>query len=371
MTPPSKSGTSPAIAVRTAPHAAPTARVDLGLAFGRYTLALPRDARARLALGWLALGIAALAASGVLAVLLVLSRTPGLARLFPVADFFHAALVAHVDLSVLVWFLAFSGVLWSLNSTPRLLPIGWAALALAALGTATIAVSPFAGGTPIMANYVPVIDAPTFLAGIGLFGLGITLLVGRGLFASPLVGMRLDGAGALRFGLNGAIVTTAVAVLAFALVLRGGAGNARRQGLLRIAVLGRRPRAAVHVDAAAAGRVAAARRRDRRARAALAAHRRPAVRHRARRRVRHAADLPRLRRDVGRASPAADVADALRRRTRDRAGRRRGDLGARPARRAFARRPTRRSGRSSPRSSRRSRCSAPAGSSASPFTAAT
>ena len=215
MTPPSKSGTSPAIAVRAALHTAPTARVDIGLAFGRYTLALPRDARSRLALGWLALGIAALAASGVLAVLLVLSRTPGLARMFPVADFFYSALVAHVDLSVLVWFLAFSGVLWSLNSTPRLLPIGWAALALAALGTATIAVSPFAGGAPIMANYVPVIDAPMFLAGIGLFGLGITLLVCRGLFASPLVGMRLDGAGALRFGLNGAIVTTAVAVLAF------------------------------------------------------------------------------------------------------------------------------------------------------------
>ena len=80
---------------------------------------------------------------------------------------------------------------------------------------------------------------------------------------------------------------------------------------------------------------------------------------------------PRLRRDLGRASPAADVADALRRRTRDRAGRRRGDLGARPARRAFARVRSGRSGRSSPRSSRRSRCSAPAGSSASRFTAAT
>ena len=118
----------------------------------------------------------------------------------------------------------------------------------------------------------------------------------RGLFASPLVGMRLDGAGALRFGLNGAIVATAVALLAFAWSLRGGARDARRQGLLRAAVLGRRPRAAVHVDAAAARRVAAARRRDRRARAAVAARGRAAVRHRARRGVRHAAHLPRLRR---------------------------------------------------------------------------
>ena len=196
-------------------QAARPAHVDIGLAFGRYTLALPRDARARLALGWLALGIAALAASGILAVLLVLSRTPGLASLFPVADFFRAALVAHVDLSVLVWFLAFAGMLWSLNSTPRFLPIGWVALGLAALGAAAMAIAPFAEGTPIMANYVPVLEAPAFLGGLALFGLGIALLVARGLFASPLVGMRLDGAGALRFGLNGAIVATAVALLAF------------------------------------------------------------------------------------------------------------------------------------------------------------
>jgi len=209
-----QSANPPAAAGRVS-HAARPARVDLGLAFGRYTLALPRDARARLALGWLALGVAALAASGILAVLLVLSRTPGLARLFPVADFFRAALVAHVDLSVLVWFLAFAGVLWSLNSTPRFLPAGWVALGLAALGAAAMASAPFAGGAPIMANYIPVLDAPAFLAGLALFGLGILLLVARGLFASPLVGMRLDGAGALRFGLNGAIVATAVALLAF------------------------------------------------------------------------------------------------------------------------------------------------------------
>jgi hypothetical protein len=225
MPPPDRSPAPQAEAPRTAPPtASPTAspaasaapaRIDVGLAFGRYTLALPRDARARLALGWFALGVAALAASGVLAILLVLSRTPWLAKLFPVADFFHAALVAHVDLSVLVWFLAFAGTLWSLNSTPRLLTLGRSALACAALGAAIIAIAPFAGGTPIMANYVPVIEGRTFLTGLVVFGIGVALLVARGLFASPLVGMRLDGSGALRFGLNGAIVATAVALLAF------------------------------------------------------------------------------------------------------------------------------------------------------------
>jgi hypothetical protein len=190
----------------------------LDLAFDRFTLSLPAtaDPRSRLALGWLALGIAALAASGILAVLLVLSRTPGLASVFPVANFFHTALVAHVDLSVLVWFIAFGGALWSLNSTLRWLPLGWIALGGATAGAALIAVAPFAGGTPIMSNYVPVIDAPAFLWGLAFVGAGMTCLVARGLFASPLVGIRLDGGGALRFGLNGAIVAAAVALLALA-----------------------------------------------------------------------------------------------------------------------------------------------------------
>ncbi len=194
----------------------PTAHLAVDLALGRYTLAVPRDARRRLAVGWFALGVAALAASGVLAVLLVLSRTPGLATLVPVADFFHTALVAHVDLSVLVWFVACGGMLWSLNSTPRLLPLGYAALALCALGAAAITAAPFAGGTPIMANYVPVIESRAFLGGLAVFGAGLALVVVRGLFASPLVGVRLDGPGALRFGLNGALVATAVALIGFA-----------------------------------------------------------------------------------------------------------------------------------------------------------
>jgi hypothetical protein len=185
-------------------------------AVGRYSLAPPSDARATVALGWFALCVVALAASGVLAILLVLSRTPVLARLFPVANFFQAALVAHVDLSVLVWFLSFAGMMWSLNSTRRALPLAWVALGLSAIGAAVIAASPFAEGTPIMANYVPVIDSRTFLTGLLLFAAGIGLVVGRGLFASPTVGTALDGAAAMRFGLNGSVVAAAVALLAFA-----------------------------------------------------------------------------------------------------------------------------------------------------------
>ena len=97
---------------------------------------MPRDARLELARGWLWLGLAALIGSGLFSVLLVLSRTPGINRLLPVADLFHVALVVHVDLSVLVWFMALAGMLWSLNGSPRRMGWGWLALGLAAAGAA-------------------------------------------------------------------------------------------------------------------------------------------------------------------------------------------------------------------------------------------
>lgn len=190
---------------------APAATVD------RYRIAVPRDARATLATGWLALGVGALAASGLLAMFLAAARTPGIGRFLPAGDFFRTVLVAHVDLSVLVWFVAFAGAVWSLNSTTRALAVGRIALALAALGAALIAIAPFVDpAAPIMANYIPVIDGPVFKAGLVAFAAGAALLVLRGLSASPLVGVRLDGAGALRFGINASLIACAVALLAFA-----------------------------------------------------------------------------------------------------------------------------------------------------------
>jgi len=182
----------------------------------RFELPVPTDARRRLAAGWLGLGVGALLASGLLSILLVLARTPRIGAVFPWTDFFHTALVVHVDLSVLVWFLAFGGVLWSLNSTARALAAGWVALGLAALGAALMALAPFTGaGSPLMSNYVPMLQTPLFIAALLVFTAGVTLLVLRSMTAIPPVGLWLEGGGALRFGLNAAAVATAIALLAF------------------------------------------------------------------------------------------------------------------------------------------------------------
>jgi hypothetical protein len=179
-------------------------------------LGASRSAEA-LARGWLWLALASLVGSGLFAVLLVLARTPYVKDLFAFADFFRVALVVHVDLSVLVWFSAFGGLLWSLNSTPRGLAFGWAGLAVASAGTLVMTAAPFVSAAPpVMSNYVPVLDGPVFLAGLLVFAAGCGLLIARSMIAVPRVGTRPDGAGALRFGLNSALVAAAVALIAFA-----------------------------------------------------------------------------------------------------------------------------------------------------------
>jgi hypothetical protein len=174
------------------------------------------SAKDALALGWLWLALAALIGAGLFSVLLVMSRAPYVKDAFPFEDFFRVALIVHVDLSVLVWFAAFAGILWTLNGSARLLAAGWAALALCAAGTLLMCAAPFfENAPPVMSNYVPVLDGRMFLSGLLVFAAGSALLVLRAMLAAPRVGTRPDGAAALRFGLNAAAVSAAVALIAF------------------------------------------------------------------------------------------------------------------------------------------------------------
>ncbi|MFN0315176.1 MAG: cbb3-type cytochrome c oxidase subunit I [Burkholderiales bacterium] len=181
-----------------------------------YRLDVVHNETAALAKGWLGLAVGALVGSGVFSLLLVLSRTPGVNRLFPAAEFFRVALVVHVDLSVLVWFAAFAGMLWSLAATRRSRPFGWLALALCATGTAGMCLSPFAGNAaPVMANYIPVLASPIFMASLLVFGAGVAVMVLSALWGSGPLGVSLNGPSAIRLGLLGAAASVAVALFAF------------------------------------------------------------------------------------------------------------------------------------------------------------
>ena len=181
-----------------------------------FAISMPPEASRKLASGWLWLGIASLVGAGLFAILLVLSRTPYVQDIFPWVDFFHTALVVHVDLSVLLWFMAFAGVLWSLNSSARFIGVGWLALALAALGAAVIVLSPFiAVGKPLMSNYVPVIESGFFFTGLTTFAAGVAVLILRSLMTGPSAGSWRGGEGTIRLGFYAASISTLFALIAF------------------------------------------------------------------------------------------------------------------------------------------------------------
>lgn len=184
---------------------------------GGYSFELPplsAEAR-RLAAGWLKLGIAALVAAGLFSILLVMARTPYIKDAIEWGNFFKTAMVVHVNLAVLMWFLPIAGLVWSFTSKNRHLNWGWLALGIAALGTAIVTLSPFAGsGEPLMNNYFPVIDGPVFLVGLSMFGLGFLLLVLRSLMSISPLGAWDKGETGLRFGVYTAVIAAAVSLAA-------------------------------------------------------------------------------------------------------------------------------------------------------------
>ena len=65
-----------------------------------YNLTAINPAAKKLALGWIWLGVYALIAAGILAILLALSRTPAIKEMMPGSNFFKVALVGHGEVSV-------------------------------------------------------------------------------------------------------------------------------------------------------------------------------------------------------------------------------------------------------------------------------
>ncbi|MGB0697402.1 MAG: hypothetical protein ACPGOY_17235 [Rhodospirillaceae bacterium] len=137
---------------------------------------------------WAILGLIALGLAGFLALLLALSRTPGVMDVLPWAEqsAFRKVLVTHVVLSVVVWFLAVLGILTTLavglalrdgpvdlrrpiKAIPSL-----AGPILTAIGCALL---PFPAlldlGTPLLNNYVPVVVHPLYFIALGLVAVGV------------------------------------------------------------------------------------------------------------------------------------------------------------------------------------------------------
>lgn len=181
-----------------------------------YILDIPDDQRRLLALRWLWLSVLALFGAGVFSLLLVLARTPVIGEIIPYADFFHTALVIHVDLSVLVWILAFGGIFFSLAGKPSGYRFNQPIFIAIATATIMIAVSGFLpDARPIMSNYIPVLDHPLFLAGLILFAIGMGGQILAAMAFIPSIGPAISSKGVIRFGLDCAAVSVLVALVTF------------------------------------------------------------------------------------------------------------------------------------------------------------
>lgn len=168
---------------------------------------LAPKSRAELRL-WLLLAIGALAVAGALALLLALSRTPGIQDWLPWGtDFFHKGLVTHVVFSVEVWFLAMLGAMATMVR-----PAGKAGLALAASGSVLLLIPTLAGwGEASLNNYVPVLDHPLYYAGLALLGGGVAMA------AAPSLRLLRFSSRSLEFGIATGALALVSALLCFGL----------------------------------------------------------------------------------------------------------------------------------------------------------
>ena len=182
-----------------------------------FDLSITTDTRRRQLAGWLGLGVAALVAAGMFSIVLVLARTPLVQGLIPGVDLFRIALVVHVDLSVLVWFMAFACLFWTWIAKRD--EHAWHQLffALAVIGTLGIAGAPLLGArNPLMNNYVPILQHTWFYAALGLFTVGVAGSMLRALRHFPSIARSVNGADALALGIVLAAITVAVTLGSFA-----------------------------------------------------------------------------------------------------------------------------------------------------------
>jgi hypothetical protein len=126
---------------------------------------------------WLALAVAALFVSGFFALFISAAKIPGLAQFLTQIDFFRRALVVHVDLSVVVWFMCMPVALFHFlyQAAPVKLWMRFC-YSCALAGVLLFALAGFfPDGRPLLSNYIPVTTHPLYLAGLLLFMTAVAL----------------------------------------------------------------------------------------------------------------------------------------------------------------------------------------------------
>lgn len=133
-----------------------------------------------IAFRWLSLAAISLLLAGLLSLSVVVGRLPGISELIGDPLFFKRCLVVHVNLALSVWFYAFVSSLSALRAPVRNRALDTSAYVIAVLGVVLMLAGGLVpGAAPVLANYIPVIDHPLYIAGLGLFFAGIFAFIVR------------------------------------------------------------------------------------------------------------------------------------------------------------------------------------------------
>jgi cytochrome c oxidase subunit I len=169
-----------------------TAQSTLSLNRAR-SLAGAESAVRRELIGWAWLAVGALAVAGVFALLLALSRIPGMEKtpFWPI-DFFYKGLVIHVVFSLVIWlqgvfaFLISVGTLKLAGDDVRAAPLGRIGQGAVLVAFPFLFAPAFLEATqPELTNYIPIIRHPAYDLGLVALALGVLAPVVRLLVNLP------------------------------------------------------------------------------------------------------------------------------------------------------------------------------------------
>lgn len=142
---------------------------------------------------WILLGISAIGIAGAFALLLAVSRVPGIQDIFPwPLDFFKKGLVVHVVFSFVVFFLAVFAAVAHIAAArlgggqPKFPTFGYAAFRLTVVAFVFLFIPAWMNkGEPILNNYVPVITDPLYYMALMALGVAMALMALRVLLNLP------------------------------------------------------------------------------------------------------------------------------------------------------------------------------------------
>lgn len=182
----------------------------------KFYLEFPKASLLKITKLWFYLAIFSITVAGLFSLPPVLLRKSRFKDLENLEHIFSVSLVIHVNLSVLVWLLSITAMLWSLSNKEKLTVFNWAAPISSFFGAILMALSPFfGGGEALKNNYIPMFQNHLFIFGLTFFAIGIFIQVLLKLADFEFLKKKKDFSFALNFGLYSAALITFIAFICF------------------------------------------------------------------------------------------------------------------------------------------------------------